>query len=124
MGGEGFGKGLLARAKEVLSGKRPESHAGGARTAHDLAQARRMVQVGMGLLGLEQPDLARTPKGQIDKHVLAWWLYGRTSVARRWLAEKLRMGYETRVSQAVREIESSPEPAAMEMKKRLTKSVL
>ncbi|SPE60941.1 hypothetical protein SBV1_560018 [Verrucomicrobia bacterium] len=36
----------------------------------------------------------------------------------------MRMGYETRLSQTVREIESSPEPAVMEMKKRLAKSVL
>ncbi|SPE55055.1 hypothetical protein SBV1_2030008 [Verrucomicrobia bacterium] len=30
-----------------------------------------------------------TPKGQIEKQVLAWWLYGRTTVARRWIAENL-----------------------------------
>ncbi|SPE61705.1 hypothetical protein SBV1_740038 [Verrucomicrobia bacterium] len=46
----------------------------------------------MGRLGLEQADLAQTPKGQIEKQVLAWWLYGRTTVARRWIAENLKMG--------------------------------
>jgi len=45
--------------------------------------------------------LAGTPKGQIEKQVLAWWLYGRTAVARRWLAENLRMGHETRVYQSI-----------------------
>jgi len=119
VGGEGFGKGLLARAKEVLSGKRPESHAGGARRAHDLAQARRMVQVGMGRLGLEEVDLAQTPKGQIEKQVLAWWLYGRTTAARRGIAENLKMGYESRVSQAVRAMESSQAPDVIKMKKKL-----
>jgi len=45
--------------------------------------------------------LSRLPKGQTEKLVLAWWLYGQTTVRRRWVAEQLRMGYETRVSQAV-----------------------
>ncbi|HWY78111.1 MAG TPA: transposase, partial [Verrucomicrobiae bacterium] len=102
VGEEEFGKGLLARAREALLGKRPESHAGGAKAAHDLAHAQRLVGVGMDLLGLDQADLAQTPKGQIEKLVLAWWVYGRTVVTRRWIAETLKMGYETRVSQAAR----------------------
>ena len=51
--------------------------------------------------------------------MLAWWLYGQTTVRRRWVAEQLRMGYETRVSQAVSLVESSREPLMQEMKRKL-----
>ena len=40
---------------------------------------------------------------------------------RRWLAEKLSMGYETRVSQAVNQVERSGEPAVMAMKNKLAR---
>jgi len=77
------------------------------------------IETGLGLLGLKRADLARTPRGQIQKQVLAWWIYGRKSVARRWVAENLQMGYETRASQAMREVESSRAPQVMNIKKQL-----
>jgi hypothetical protein len=36
---------------------------------------------------------AATPKGRAEKQVLAWRLHGRTTVTRRWIAEKLVVGY-------------------------------
>ena len=89
--------------------------------AHDQGQAEGMSQKGMRLLGLKQADLARRAKGDRAKQVLAWWLYGRTTVSRRWVAEKLVMGSETRVSQAVRWVESNRAPAVVDMKTKLTK---
>ena len=121
LGSEGFRLGLVARAKGALLGKRRESHGGGARQAHDQGQAEGMLQKGMRLLRLKQADLARMAKGERAKQVLAWWLYGRTTVSRRWVAEKLVMGSETRVSQAVRWVESSRAPAVVDMKTKLAK---
>ena len=89
------------------------------RQAHDQEQAERMVQQGMRLLGLRQEDLASTPKGQTEKQVLAWWLQGRTTVTRRWIAENLHMGYETRVNQAVSWVKSSRASDVAEMRKKL-----
>jgi len=120
VGEENFKLGLLARAKELLLGKRRESCAGAAQHAHDQRQAERMLQLGTGRLGLRPGELARMTKGQRAKQVLAWWLHGPTTVTRRWIAEKLRMGYETRVSQAVSRVETSHAREVIEMKKRLT----
>ena len=46
-------------------------------------------------------------------------VYGSTTVSRRWLAEQLEMGYETRVSQAVSWVEKSRSPAVLSMKNSL-----
>ena len=61
--------------------------------------------------------MARGNQGQ--KICVAWWLYGQTTVRRRWVAEQLRMGYETRVSQAVSLVESSREPLVKKLKSKL-----
>jgi hypothetical protein len=45
---------------------------------------------------------------------------GRTTVTRRWIAEKLRVGYETRVSQAVSWVKSSRAREVVEMRTKLT----
>ena len=63
--------------------------------------------------------LGAAAQGTGEKLVLAWWLYGRTTVRRRWLAEQLRMGYETRVSQAVGLVESSHNRTVQAMKNKL-----
>jgi hypothetical protein len=119
VGGEGFRLGLLARAKEVLAGKRSESHGGEARRAHDQAQAGRMLEWGLRRFGLSQQELVSTPKGQLEKQVLAWWLHGQTTARRRWIAQELAMGYESRVSQAMSCVEASRTEKVVEMKRKL-----
>ena len=52
-------------------------------------------------MGLPPEWLAKTPKGQREKQVLAWWLCEQTTVTRRWVAERLKMGHESRVAQAL-----------------------
>jgi hypothetical protein len=119
VGGQGFKERLLARAKDVLLGKRLESHSGRARAAHDKSQAQRMLEGGMRVLGLRRADLAKTPKGQLEKRVLAWWVYGHTTVTRRWIAGNLMMGYESGVSRAVSFVESSAAKEVIRMKSKL-----
>ena len=120
VGSEGFRGGLLARVKGLLRQGRGGPRPGGmAHQAHDQAQAERMLSLGLRRLRLNAGQLAGSSKGQAEKQVLAWWVYGRTTVTRRWLAEQLQMGYETRVSQAVRWVESSRAHEVLEMKKRL-----
>jgi hypothetical protein len=80
-----------------------------------------MLEAGLAALGLCAADLSRLPKGQAEKLVLAWWLYGQTTVKRRWVAERLATGYVTRVSQAVSLVELSREGAEQEMKEKLNR---
>jgi putative transposase len=119
VGGEDFRLGLLARAKRILLGKRRESHGGAARQSHDQAEAERILAGGLRTLELRREGLVTLPKGQPEKQVLAWWLHGRTTVTRRWIAEHLAMGYESRVSQAVRWVESIRAGQILKMKLRL-----
>ena len=91
------------------------------RQPHDQSRAEAMLAAGLRALGIRSGDLATLPKGQREKLVLAWWLYGQTTVRRRWVAEQLRMGYETRVSQAVRLVKSSRKRVIKEMKNKLDK---
>ncbi len=119
VGGEEFRQGLLARAKAVLAGKRRESHGGGARRAHDQEQAKRMAGWGLRRLGMDRQNLPAAPKGQLEKQVLAWWLHGQTTATRRWIAEELQMGYESRVSQAVSAVKASRAGQVVEMKQKL-----
>jgi hypothetical protein len=79
-----------------------------------------MLQLGMRLLGVQVEGLAAMPNGQTEKQVLAWWLRGRTTVTRRWIADRLRLGYETRGSQAVSWVESTRARDVVQMRKTLT----
>jgi putative transposase len=116
VGGEEFKEELLDKAAAALAGQRRESHSG---AGHDQSRAERMLVAGLKLLKVRRSDLTSLPKGQAEKQVLAWWLYGNTTVKRRWVAEHLAMGYETRVSQAVSAVEASRDPAVIRMKSRL-----
>ena len=78
----------------------------------------------MRALGLRRPELSAKPKGLLEKKVLAWWVFGHTVAPRRWLAEKLWMGYETAVSRAVSLVESSKDKRVNDMKGRLSKTGL
>ena len=80
-----------------------------------------MLAAGLKRLDVRRSDLATLPKGQPEKQVLAWWWYGHTAVKRRWLAEPLVMGYETRVSQAASAVETTRDPVVLEMKNKLVK---
>jgi hypothetical protein len=119
VGGADFRKALLAWVDEANSGKGARWQRGGALRPHDQSRAEELIEAGLGLLGLEQADLVQLPKGQMEKLVLAWWLYGRTTVTRRWLADQLAMGFETRISQAVKFVQVSREPSVNCMKAKL-----
>ena len=119
VGREGFREGLLEKAKGLLLGKTRTRQAGEVGKAHGQAQAERILTLGLRRLGLERKKLATGPKGQMEKQILAWWLHGQTTVPRRWITENLKMGYETRVSQAVSWVESSRLRVVVELKKKL-----
>ncbi len=121
VGGKAFREKLLDKAEATLRRTRPESHARAGRKDHDRSRAEEMLKVGLNLLKVRRSILATWPKGRQEKQVLAWWVYGNTSVTRRWLAEQLAMGYETRVSQAAALVESARDPTLLLMKQKLLK---
>jgi hypothetical protein len=48
-------------------------------------------------------------KGAVEKEVLAWWLRKKTVVRRKWISEHLGMGDLSRVTDAVRKVDSGKE---------------
>jgi len=45
-----------------------------------------MLAGGSWAPGMARPELVRTPKGQLEKQVLAWWVDGRTVITPKILA--------------------------------------
>ena len=72
-------------------------------------------------LGLKRgrKELAETRKGAWEKEVLAWWLCRHTTARRRWVSERLEMGDESRVTQAIGRVKRERQPELERLKRRL-----
>lgn len=109
MGEETFRSRLLELMEKTLKGKRRESYSGDAMREHDEAQALRMLQRGLDVLGISKGELQVKAKGAVEKQLLAWWLKKRTVVSRKWISDKLRMGDLSRVTNAGRKVDLGKE---------------
>jgi len=78
-----------------------------------------LLQRALSALKIRSSHLAEARKGMREKQVLAWWLCQHTTVRRRWVSERLAMGDESRVTQAIRSIKGTRLPAMEGLKKRL-----
>ena len=107
LGGSEFRERMLAFVGQPLTKARRGSHSGEAKREHGEAQAERLVRLGLPVMGLQESQLEGHPKGAMEKQVLAWWLCQHTTVRRRWVSERLGMGDESRVTQAIRRVRAS-----------------
>jgi hypothetical protein len=89
--------------------EKEESYSGDEIREHDEAQALRILQRGLDVLGISEGELQVKAKGAVEKQVLAWWLKKRTVVSRKWISDKLRMGDLSRVTNAGRKVDSGKE---------------
>ena len=121
LGEKSFGEGLGELVGKALAGHRRGSHSGAALRAHDEAAAEALLGQGLGALGLAESELAAMGKGAAEKAVLAWWLRQRTTVRLGWVAERLDMGHESRVSQAVWRLKHRPGRRLKQMQRMLEK---
>ena len=62
---------------------------------------------------------AKTRKGAWEKEVLAGWLCQHTTARRRWVSERLGMGDESRVTQAIGRLKRKGQPKLERLKRRL-----
>ncbi len=120
LGGDAFRESLMGHLGTAMAGGRRESYGGDARLAHEEAAAEAMVVDGLRALGLSGTDLAQLPKGQPEKQALAWWLRRQTTVSRAWIGERLHMGHSSRVTQAVRRVQSGEVDRLRALRNRLT----
>ena len=102
-----------------LEGKTRESYLGDELRDHDERQALKMLKRGLEVFGINESDLEAKAKGALEKQVLAWWLRKKTVVSRKWISEKLRMGDLSRVTNAVRKVNSGKESEIRRWKMQL-----
>jgi len=98
VGEEGFRRTLLTHVSKAVAGNQRTSYSGEAIKAHDEAEAEKLVRAGMKALGFCEADLAKLPKGDAHKCVLAWLAHRRTMVSHAWLSERLSMGSPSNMS--------------------------
>jgi hypothetical protein len=119
IGDEAYLSRLLEFMGKNLEGRARESYLGDELRDHDEGQALRMLKRGLGVLGIKGSDLQAKAKGAVEKQVLAWWLRKKTVVSRRWISENLGMGDLSRVTNAVRKVDSGKESEIRRWKKLL-----
>jgi len=119
LGGTGFRQRLAKWLEKAVAGKARQSHAGEARQAHDEAAAGALLARGLAVMELKENDLAGLVKGAKEKQVLAWWLRKRTVVSRAWVSRRLRMGDESRVTQAVATVRRANDRQMLGWRRRL-----
>ena len=89
-----FRKELLAAATEQVG----PNHHGSDRRESAEQKARRIVSDGLKLLGWDQASLESFPKGHTGKVELARQLRSETTMSLKWIAQELKMGSWTYVS--------------------------
>jgi putative transposase len=119
LGSAEFEECLLERVGAILGRHRRASYSGAAKQGHGEAAAARWLARGLEAVQWETSQLAERPKGSVEKQVLAWWLCQHTTVRRRWVSERLGMGDESRVTQAIRRVQRGGDTRAERLKKRL-----
>ena len=107
LGSESFQDELLDRVDGSLKGKQRNSFGGAVVRLHDEVEADRLLFAGLRCLGLDVECLSDLPKGAPEKAVLAWILRKRTVARRSWIAQRLCMGEESRVTKLTLDVEKS-----------------
>lgn len=116
LGSSEFRDELLDRLGGALKGAKRSSLAGEEMRRHDEAEAERLLQRGLDCLGISVSDLLARPKGANEKAILAWYLRKHTTVSRAWIAERLVMGDESRITKAVRLVDRDKSYADLRVK--------
>src|SRR5439155_12660997 len=89
---------FIARLVERLEKEIGEHHLARERIQTDEEVAERIVRAGMKELGWGEAELERRRKGDLEKVRLAGKVRSRTSVNLKWIAQRLRMGSWSHVS--------------------------
>jgi REP element-mobilizing transposase RayT len=120
LGSPEFRDELLDRLDDVLKGVKRKSLDGEEMRSHDEVEARRLLRKALEVLGIRESDLPDMQKGAPEKAVLAWYLRKNTTVGRAWIAERLIMGDESRITKLVRAVEN--DQRCRELIRRITDS--
>jgi putative transposase len=105
LGGEGFRERmlrLLDSAGERQPGMRGSRLEAAAERDHGFNEARRLLELGLRCLGLEEDGLAGLKKGDDRKAAIAALIRKYTAVPTAWIARELQLGHASRLSHCIR----------------------
>jgi REP element-mobilizing transposase RayT len=119
LGGEQFRERMLELAEAPLGKGEASSYSGEAKWEHGEAEAERLLVRGLLALELSDAGLAQQPKARLEKRLLAWWLCEHTTARRRWVSQRLFMGDESRVTQAIRRVKREAHPELTRLREKL-----
>ena len=90
------------RLDGLLSGRtRNDNHRAQQRLDHGPAEAERLIQKALEVLGWSEEALLAARSVQAEKQAVAWLIRSHTSVHGTWITERLRMGHRTNCSRAI-----------------------
>ena len=118
-GSDGFRQELIERLDESLEGKRASSFSGDAIREHNEKEAARLIEQGLGAMGLAHDELKSMRKGAPEKMALVWLLKKITVVKNEWISQHLFCGHPANIPGYVRKVDEAEEGRLAEYKKIL-----
>jgi len=108
---------LMGRSKN-------DNYRGNQRREHGPAEAVRLWQEGLKVLGVEEADLLSAKSTRLEKQALAWLMKKNTSVTGKWIAERLQMGHLSTASLAISRFAKDNSRAANRIRKKLLEALI
>jgi hypothetical protein len=121
LGEASFKERLLEQMGNLLEQRKTASVSGEGVRARSEQEAERWVGKALAVLKLDAAQLEALPKGAEAKLAMAWWLRCQTTMSRRWIAERLGMGHETRVTLAVRAVSATKRGRLGRLRERIAR---
>jgi len=102
-GSQEFAQRMLGLGKKMIGKPKSRNYrSAGERHAHGEAQARKILEVGKRILGLNEKEIARTRGSDERKVAIAKLIWERTAVSQGWIASQLGMRTGANVSQQIK----------------------
>ena len=108
---------LMGRSKN-------DNYRGNQRREHGPAEAERLWQEGLKVLGVVEADLLSAKSTRLEKQALAWLMKKNTSVTGKWIAERLQMGHLSTASVAISRFAKDNSRAAKRIRKQLLETLI
>lgn len=108
---------LMGRSKN-------DNYRGNQRREHGPAEAERLWQEGLKVLGVEEADLLSAKSTRLEKQALAWLMKKNTSVTGKWIAERLQLGHLSTASVAISRFAKDNSRAAKRIRKQLLEELI
>ena len=109
LGDGDFWQRMLDEAEKALQSTKRESLMGAAVKEHGENEAVKLLDEGMGKLGLAPESLEGMAKSSAEKKAIAAWLAAQTLVSSEWIAQMLWMGHRSSVSQSKKWVRETKE---------------